>query len=427
MATVSVNPPKTPVTKGSNGIAAATVPNICKMPGPPAPFVPTPLPNIGKSGNSPDGYSKNVKFEGKEIAIKGATFKSMGDVASKGTGGGMVSANTEGPTKFVGPGSMDVKVEGKNVQLLSDPMLNNCGGGGSPPNAATVLGLLQDSIMVAIVGDEHCALCENEHGDDGKLEETPDTKNDANTLKKAADDAVKAAIRKRPAAEQAEIEKAERERAETSKTIHIRQVPQAQLNTMLGVVRCKCGKTFAGKSGPQFKELQDAMPNGWHSPFTKQSIIDFRKKLEPDEHLNKFLLVISPNKQPAFTEAWHNVSDAISNRYKGINITCNGAGSCAAQQLILLALSHGCRPVSLTERKYKTKKETNEEDANVQMYYRERTNGEPKSGNFSGENSVPPCGSCEIILPMLLCPEDKPKECVKKEINKEECLCKITE
>jgi hypothetical protein len=128
MATVSVNPPKTPVTKGSNGIAAATVPNICKMPGPLAPFVTTPLPNIGKSGNSPDGYSKNVKFRGKEIAIKVATFKSMGDVASKGTGDGLISANTEEPTKFGGRVSLYVNVEGKNVHLLSDPMLNNCGG-----------------------------------------------------------------------------------------------------------------------------------------------------------------------------------------------------------------------------------------------------------------------------------------------------------
>jgi hypothetical protein len=52
--TVSINPPKTPVTEGSSGIAAATLPNVCKMPGPPAPFVPTPLPNIGKSDNLPD-------------------------------------------------------------------------------------------------------------------------------------------------------------------------------------------------------------------------------------------------------------------------------------------------------------------------------------------------------------------------------------
>lgn len=140
---VGVNPPKTPVTKGSNGIAAATVPNVCKMPGPPAPFVPAPLPNIGKSGDSPKGYTKKVKVEGKPAAIKGATFKSMGDVASKGTGGGLVSSNTHGPTKFVGPGSLDTKFEGKAVQLLTDPMLNNCGPSGNPPNSATLAGILQ--------------------------------------------------------------------------------------------------------------------------------------------------------------------------------------------------------------------------------------------------------------------------------------------
>src|SRR5689334_6449812 len=97
---VSVNPPKTPVTAGSDGTAAATVPNVCKVPGPPAPFVPAPLPNIGKSGDSPCGYSKQVTIEGKAVAIQGASFKSTGDMASKGTGGGLVSANTHGPTRF---------------------------------------------------------------------------------------------------------------------------------------------------------------------------------------------------------------------------------------------------------------------------------------------------------------------------------------
>lgn len=134
MGTVAINPPKTPVTEGSSGIAAATLPNVCKMPGPPAPFVPTPLPNIGRSGSDAKGYSKKVEIEGNKVAIKGASFTSQGDVASKATGGGMVSANTHGPTKFIGPGSMDVKIEGKNVQLLGDPMMNNCGGGGSPAN-----------------------------------------------------------------------------------------------------------------------------------------------------------------------------------------------------------------------------------------------------------------------------------------------------
>ncbi len=125
MPSVSVNFPKTPLTKGSSGVSAATIPNVCKMPGPPAPFVPTPLPNIAKTGDSPNGYSKKVKVEGKVVAIKGCAFKSMGDIASKGTGGGIVSAQTHGKAEMISPGSMDVKFEGKAVHLLSDMTTNN--------------------------------------------------------------------------------------------------------------------------------------------------------------------------------------------------------------------------------------------------------------------------------------------------------------
>ena len=161
MGTVSVNPPKTPVTKGSNGLAPATLPNVCKMPGPPAPFIPVPLPNIGKSGDSPQGYSTKVKIDGQAVAIQGASFNSMGDIASKGTGGGLISMNTHGPTKFVAPGSLNVKIEGKNVQLLGDQMLSNCGPSGSPPNSACMAGEIQIiSLPVEIVGEpEDCPNC----------------------------------------------------------------------------------------------------------------------------------------------------------------------------------------------------------------------------------------------------------------------------
>jgi uncharacterized Zn-binding protein involved in type VI secretion len=134
MPSVAIHPPKTPVTKGSLGTAKATLPNVCKMPGPPAPFVPSPLPNIAKSGSSPKDYSNDVKIEGNTVAIRGATFESIGDMASKGTGGGLISANCHGPAKFVTPGSLTVKIEGKSVHLLGEPMLNNCGSSGSPPN-----------------------------------------------------------------------------------------------------------------------------------------------------------------------------------------------------------------------------------------------------------------------------------------------------
>ncbi len=126
------------------------------MPGPPAPFVPTPLPNIGKSGNSPSGYSTSVKIEGSAVAIQGATFNSMGDVASQGTGGGLISSNVQGPTSFVAPGSLDVAIEGKNVQLLGDQMLNNCGPGGSPANSATMAGALQKMATAFAKGPVQC-------------------------------------------------------------------------------------------------------------------------------------------------------------------------------------------------------------------------------------------------------------------------------
>ncbi|HYO54575.1 PAAR-like domain-containing protein [Archangium sp.] len=145
MASVTINPPKTPVTKGSNGTASATLPNVCKMPPPPPPFAPTPLPNVGQSGKQPNGYSLTVTIEGQPVAIRGASFGSTGDIASKGTGGGVVSSNAEGLTKFVGPGSLDVSIEGKNVHLLGDPTLNNCGPSGSPANSACMMGMKQAS------------------------------------------------------------------------------------------------------------------------------------------------------------------------------------------------------------------------------------------------------------------------------------------
>src|SRR6516165_4357366 len=104
MSTIGVNPPKTPVTEGSGGRAPATTPNVCKMPG--TPFVPTPLPNIGRSADRLHDGTTTVLFEGKKVAIKGSYFMSQpsGDVASQGTGGGIVSSNTQGKTEWMAPG-----------------------------------------------------------------------------------------------------------------------------------------------------------------------------------------------------------------------------------------------------------------------------------------------------------------------------------
>lgn len=159
MSTITVNAPKTPVTEGSGGKALATTPNVCKMPGPPAPFVPTPLPNLGTSGDRLHQGTTTVKFEGKKVAIKGSYFMSRpsADVASQGTGGGIISSRTEGKTEWLAPGSMDVKAEGKNIQLLGDAMGNN---GGSPVNAATMKEL-QDAIGFYVAKELCAAICKH--------------------------------------------------------------------------------------------------------------------------------------------------------------------------------------------------------------------------------------------------------------------------
>ena len=140
---VTIMAPKTPVTEGSHGIAAADLPNICYLPSPVGP-VPSPLPNIAKSSDSPTDYSTDVKFEGAAVCIAGSSFgKSMGDTPSSAAGGGVISANFEGPAKFAGPACMSVQVEGKGVHLVGDPMLNNCAPGPGTPNAATMAGVIQ--------------------------------------------------------------------------------------------------------------------------------------------------------------------------------------------------------------------------------------------------------------------------------------------
>ena len=129
MNSVGVNPPNTPVTESSLDLAPADLPNVCKMPGPPAPFIPTPLPNMGRSADRLQDTTTTVMVQGKKVAIKGSFYMSQPspDVASQGTGGGIVSMVTQGATTFISPGSMDVKFEGQNVQLLGDTMGNNGG------------------------------------------------------------------------------------------------------------------------------------------------------------------------------------------------------------------------------------------------------------------------------------------------------------
>jgi len=362
---VSVNPPKTPVTKGSNGIATATVPNVCKMPGPPAPFVPVPLPNIGKSGDSPKGYTKKVTVEGQTVAIKGATFGSMGDVASKGTGGGLISANTHGPTKFVGPGSMNVKFEGKNVQFLGDPMLNNCGGSGSPPNSATLLGVIQGPLLVVVEGSEVCSICEKApHG----LTESEATKAEASSLEGALKGA----------------------------GFQPRDI------SMLGVAHCQCGKAKSAarstmqRSGDFSKAAAGYLTPKYEDYSASEQVLAKIKAATQDKDGFDEAVVIAKQRRADFVD--------LQKKNPGKPPQVNVPGTCAAPRAVLLLLEDGGLPGAITERWCGSPTM-----ANPVAHY-DDTSGERKHVTdrvFEYGDTVPPCLACDALLPFLLCDKDK--------------------
>jgi hypothetical protein len=108
------------VHKGSGGLSTV-FPDVCKTPAAPSP-VPIPYPNIGKSSDTSQGPS-TVTTDGQMPMVKGAKYaRSSGDEA--GTLGGVVSGVNMSQCEFMAY-SFDVKLEGKNVCRMGDPLFHN--------------------------------------------------------------------------------------------------------------------------------------------------------------------------------------------------------------------------------------------------------------------------------------------------------------
>ncbi|MDH3593377.1 MAG: DUF4150 domain-containing protein [Rhodospirillales bacterium] len=131
------------------------MPDFCKTPAPPAPPIPVPYINVAQSSDTADG-STTVKMDGNPIMLKTSKFStSMGD--EPGTLKGVVSNTNMGIAKFVNY-SFDVKVEGKNVPRLGDPMTNN----GNAANTTTVAELQATTGVsnIDMTDEQVKAICE---------------------------------------------------------------------------------------------------------------------------------------------------------------------------------------------------------------------------------------------------------------------------
>ena len=117
---------RTVVHRASGG-ALATFPDVCLTPSPGGP-VPVPYPNLARSADLVRG-SATVTVDGNPVAVEDSAFgRSTGD--EPGTQKGVLSHAQGGEARFLN-WSFDVKVEGKGVPRLLDPMASN---GGSPLN-----------------------------------------------------------------------------------------------------------------------------------------------------------------------------------------------------------------------------------------------------------------------------------------------------
>lgn len=107
--------------KGSGGMSLV-FPDVCKTPAPPAPPIPIPYPNLGKSADTSQGTTK-VEADGQMIMVKGAKYMmSTGD--EPGSVGGVISGVFKSECEFL-MYSFDVMLEGKNVCRMGDPLWHN--------------------------------------------------------------------------------------------------------------------------------------------------------------------------------------------------------------------------------------------------------------------------------------------------------------
>jgi hypothetical protein len=120
------------------------VPDVCKVPAPPAPPVPMPFPNQGMCANADKTIDK-VLFENKEVVVELSEIpSSTGDEA--GTAGGVVSGTNAGPVTFK-LGSSKVFAKGKKVAYATGVTAHN-GKNANMPVGAQV-GPSQSKVLVS--------------------------------------------------------------------------------------------------------------------------------------------------------------------------------------------------------------------------------------------------------------------------------------
>jgi len=130
-------------TKGGGQIFA--FPDVCKVPAPPAPPIPTPFPNTGMCNQASGGTcSKKVKILNQPVITKASEIpRTMGDEA--GTLKGLTSGTNMDKATFK-VGVSKVKIEGNEIINLLKTTAHNGASANAP--AGNVIAPGQTKVLV---------------------------------------------------------------------------------------------------------------------------------------------------------------------------------------------------------------------------------------------------------------------------------------
>ena len=254
-------------------------------------------------------------------------------------------------------------------------MLNNCGPSGSPPNSATLQGVIQGPDLVALWGDEICPLCGKAHEDEvGEEKGRAQVKESRAT--KAACGEIQSAVNQ----------------------MNLTTDEEKKKYGMIGAIECACHQIYVAQSNAPQDDLRPKLSRFHHLAPGKQIGGPRTKKRR-----KRFTDLV-----PGIGELFDNMKDEWEEYdaapKAGVE-SRNFPGTCAAQQAMLLAMDHGCRAKAMTERLAKGKAESPGFVANIAVR-RVRKDGslaDAELESFGGEKPVPPCATCQVMLTAMMC------------------------
>ncbi len=115
-------PATMPPVNNAGGMCSMMAPNVCKVPAPPAPPIPTPLGSIGNPATAMPVTTKVMGENRPFVTVDSKTPMSNGD--EPGVAGGVVSGKNLGEVVFK-QGSSKVLVEGKQLAFLTAVTAHN--------------------------------------------------------------------------------------------------------------------------------------------------------------------------------------------------------------------------------------------------------------------------------------------------------------